>query len=252
MRQSEKIHQPGDFDALFSCEEVVEALKAVSPAIYDAAAEFWRVPLEGAYLSPRVKELILFAMHASASALNVEAMNRQIDRALAYGATPGDLVDVLISIAGLANHALYSSVPVLLEELQAAGIECEDTSQNAAGFAAAKERFVKIRQFWNADRDSVALMMPEYFSALTDLSVSTWEHGSLSRKEREFVCIAIDCTVTHSYPTGLRIHIRNALAQGASQGEILEIFQLAATMGLEAYRMSAEKLFANGRRTNPV
>jgi alkylhydroperoxidase/carboxymuconolactone decarboxylase family protein YurZ len=239
----QKEFRPGDFSALFTSNEVAEQIAAVMPECHQAASEFWRVPLEAPNLTPRMKELVLFAMHASASSLNVTSIDRQIHRALAAGATREDIVDVLISIVALANHSLYSSVPVLMEELRAAGIEPKDHGAELSSFAAAKERFIKIRQFWNADRDALAGMMPDYFGVLTDLSVASWEHGPLTRKEREFICIGIDCTVTHSYPPGLRIHIRNAVAEGANEGEILEIFQLAATMGLEAYVLSAEALF---------
>src|SRR4051812_9485652 len=232
-----------DFKTLFSSQAVVEKMAAVAPECHQAASEFWRVPLEAPHLTPRMKELVLFAMHASAASLNASPIERQIKRALAAGASREDIVDVLISIVGLANHALYSSVPILQEELKTAGITPQSAGGDMSGFAAAKERFIQIRQFWNPDRDALAEMMPDYFSALTDLSVASWQHGPLTRKEREFICIGIDCTVSHSYAPGLRIHIRNALAQGATEGEILEIFQLAATMGLDAYVLSAEALF---------
>lgn len=235
----------GDFDALFSTPQVAERMAAVLPDCHRAAAAFWSVPLTAPHLTPRMKELILFAMHASAASLNEASTRRQIERALAAGANHADLVDVLISIVGLANHALYSSVPVLQEELRAAGIAPMATGADTSAFAAAKERFIHIRQFWNPDRDPLAERMPEYFGALTDLSVAAWEDGPLTRKEREFICIGIDCTVSHSYAPGLRIHIRNAIAEGANEGEILEIFQLAATMGLDAYVLSAEALFGN-------
>jgi alkylhydroperoxidase/carboxymuconolactone decarboxylase family protein YurZ len=236
--------RPGDFSALFDKPETADRMAAIMPQAHHAAAQFWRVPLEAPNLTSRMKELLLFAMHASAASLNEKSIKRQIDRALSAGATHEDLVDVLISIVALANHALYSSVPVLQDELRAAGIEPKATIADMSKFAAAKERFIRIRQFWNADRDPLAERMPDYFGVLTDLSVASWEHGPLTRKEREFVCIAIDCTVAHTYGPGLRIHIRNALAQGATEAEILEIFQLAATMGLDAYILAGEALFS--------
>jgi alkylhydroperoxidase/carboxymuconolactone decarboxylase family protein YurZ len=236
-------YSPGDFTALFSSPEVAGKMAAVAPDCHQAASEFWRVPLQAPHLTPRMKELVLFAMHASAASLNVESIQRHIARALAAGATHADLSDVLVSIVALANHSLYSSVPVLQEELKAAGIAPQQTGGDTAGFAVAKERFIRIRQFWNPDRDALAQMMPDYFGVLTDLSVASWQHGPLTRKEREFICIGIDCTVTHTYAPGLRIHIRNAIAEGASEGEILEIFQLAAMMGLDAYVLTAEALF---------
>ena len=231
------------FDVLFSSPKVAEAMRAVSPTSYAVAAEFWRVPFAGKHLTPRMKELIFFAMHASASALNADAIGRQVKRVLAAGGTREDIVDVLVSIVALANHALYASVPVLEEEWAAAGNKNSPAPEAGPALEAAKQRFIAVRGFWNSDRDSVAWQMPEYFTALTDMSTESWHRGTLTRKEREFVCIGIDCTVTHSYPPGLRLHIKNAIREGATRGEILEIFQLAALMGLEGYVLTAEAMF---------
>ena len=231
------------FDQLFSSPAVIERLKDVSETSYDVSAQFWRAPMVGKHLTPRMKELIYFAMHASAAALNVEAMRRQCKRVIAAGGTEQDIVDVLIAIVGLANHALYSSVPVLEEEWKAAGKPEEVVPEDDSALQEAKKRFIEIRGFWNSDRDSVARQMPDYFAALSNMSTEAWYRGSLTRKEREFICIGIDCTVAHSYTPGLRIHIKNAISEGATKGEILEIFQLAALMGLEGYVLTAEAMF---------
>lgn len=236
---------PTLFDQVFSSQAVVDCIKAISPTSYAAAAQFWHAPMNGKHLSARVKELIYFAMHAAASALNVDALRRQHRRVLAAGGSEADIVDVLISIVGLANHALYASVPVLEEEWKNAGKPDLALPEVGPAFADAKQRFIDIRGFWNSDRDSVARQMPEYFAALTDMSTESWYRGALSRKEREFVCIGIDCTVTHSYEPGLRIHVRNAIREGATKGEILEIFQLAALMGLEGFVLTAEEMARN-------
>jgi alkylhydroperoxidase/carboxymuconolactone decarboxylase family protein YurZ len=231
------------FADLFSSPAVITGMRGISKTSYDVAAQFWRAPMAGKHLTPRMKELIYFAMHASAAALNVDALRRQQKRVLAAGGSEEDIVDVLISIVGLANHSLYSSVPVFEEEWAAAGKPNEEVSNDDPKLAAAKQRFIAIRGFWNSDRDSLARQMSEYFAALSDMSTESWQHGSLTRKEREFICIGIDCNVTHTYEPGLRIHIRNAIREGATKGEILEIFQLAALMGLEGYVLTAEAMF---------
>jgi alkylhydroperoxidase/carboxymuconolactone decarboxylase family protein YurZ len=238
--------QVGDlasFEWLFSNKSVADAMRNVSPTSYQVAAEFWRVPLSSPYLSPRMKELILFAMHASATALNSDAIKRQVKRVLVAGGTAEDILDVLISITALANHSLYSSVPILEEEWAASGRQAAPAAPSSKDFKDAKRRFEEIRGFWNSDRDAIARQMPDYFTALTDLSIESWHRGSLTRKEREFICIGIDCTVTHSYTPGLRIHIRNAIKEGATREEILEIFQLAALLGLEGLVLTADAMF---------
>jgi alkylhydroperoxidase/carboxymuconolactone decarboxylase family protein YurZ len=89
-------------------------------------------------------------------------------------------------------------------------------------------------------------MMPDYYRALSKMSTESWKSGALTAKDREFVCIGIDCTVTHIYEPGLRRHIREALRYGATREEICEIFQLAAVLGLEGYLIGAAALFGTG------
>lgn len=242
-------YSPDSLQALFSDAKVANSLREVSPTSFDVASDFWRAPFKSPHLTLRMKELILLAMHASATALNVDAIKRHVKRARAAGASKEDIVDVLVSIIGLANHALYFSVPILEEELGGKIGSNQDEGPADAKFEAAKQNFIKIRRFWNADRDALARLIPDYFTALMNLSTETWQRGSLSRKERELICIGIDCSVTHTYGPGLRIHIRNAIECGATRDEILEVFQIAALLGLEGYVMAGEALFAESEQT---
>jgi alkylhydroperoxidase/carboxymuconolactone decarboxylase family protein YurZ len=234
---------PESFEELLADDVDVAALKATSPPAFEAAAEFWRAPLKSPHLTPRVKELVLLAMHASVTTYNVAAVERHIRRAQAVGASDEDIIDVLLTIVALANHALYFSVPILLEELDAAGIECPQPPTLDAAYERAKEAFIAARGFWNPDRDDIARLMPNYYKALDEVGTTSWNHGSLSPKEREFICIGIDCTVTHNYEPGLRRHIRNALEHGATRDEILEVFQLSGLLGLESYALGAHVLY---------
>lgn len=230
-------------DQLFSDPLVSQRLQEAAPTSLVAASRFWQTILAGKHLSPRLKELVLVALHASVSALDSEAIRRHVERALAAGASPDDVVDVLISIVGVANHALYSTVPILIGELDAAGREDAEPPPLSAEAEAAKSDFIKTRGFWNEQRDILARFMPAYFSALCEVSVEPWKNGTLSAKERELIYIAIDCSPTHMYGPGLALHIRHALQHGATRDEILEVFQLAASMGLEGFILGAEALF---------
>ena len=225
----------------------VEQFRAASESSLEAAADFWRAPMVSGHLEPRMKELVLIGMHASVTTLNVQAVKRHVKRALIAGATPAEVVDVLITIVALANHALYFSVPILQEELIAAGLLRGDSETPLdPEYEAAKQAFINARGFWNADRDLIARHMPDYYKALDAVSKESWNNGPLSAKERAFVCIGIDSTVTHNYEPGLRRHIRNALANGASADEILEVLQLSGMIGLESYILGASALFGDG------
>jgi alkylhydroperoxidase/carboxymuconolactone decarboxylase family protein YurZ len=227
---------------VFSDPDVPERLRRASPGFYEAAQRYWHAALSATALSSRMKELVLVALHATATSLHSEGIRRHVTRALAAGATEQDVLDVLMTIVGISNHALYSAVPLLVRELEAAG-EAEGPPPMSTEVQATKDDFIRARGFWNEQRDVIARMMPDYFAALSQVSTAPWLNGSLSEKERELICIAIDCTVTHMYEPGLVIHIRHALQKGATREEILAVFHLAALTGLEGYVLGAQTLF---------
>lgn len=236
---------PDDLDAVLGGPAIAADLRRVSPEIHEAASQFWNSALGAGVLSPRLKELVLLALHATVTAIDSEGVRRHVRRAIAAGASELDVLDVLLTIVGAANHALYFAVPVLIRELQAAGHPDAEPPPAGAEAQAVKEEFIRTRGFWNEQREPILRLMPRYFAALSQVSTASWRRGSLTVKERELICIAIDCTVTHMYEPGLVIHIRNALKSGATREEILEVFQLASVIGLEGYILGAQALFGS-------
>jgi alkylhydroperoxidase/carboxymuconolactone decarboxylase family protein YurZ len=235
--------QFADLGAVLS-SGVANAVQQASPLTYEAAATFWRSAYTASALSPRMKELVLLALHATVTTLHSEGVKRHVGRALAAGATEQDVLDVLITIVGAANHALYFAVPVLMRELEASRHIEGDLPPVTAAAQTIKDEFIRSRGFWNEQRDVIVRLMPEYFAALSQLTTKPWKNGVLSDKERELICIAIDCTVTHMFEPGLAIHIRHALQKGASRNEILEVFHLASITGLEGYILGAKALYS--------
>ena len=82
----------------------------------------------------------------------------------------------------------------------------------------------------------------EFFAAYTDFSANAWEQGTLEPKVRELVYTAFDASATHMFEPGLRQHIRNAIAYGATKEEIMEVFELASGVGLGAFALGAPAL----------
>ena len=66
----------------------------------------------------------------------------------------------------------------------------------------------------------------------------------LEPKVKELIYTAFDCSATHMFEPGLRQHIRNALAYGASAAEIMEVFELASGIGAKAFALGAPALRA--------
>jgi alkylhydroperoxidase/carboxymuconolactone decarboxylase family protein YurZ len=79
--------------------------------------------------------------------------------------------------------------------------------------------------------EGLLLLDPTFMETTIDLVERPWKNGTLEPKVKEFVCIAIDASVTHLYEYGLRHHIRHALHFGATAAEILEVLELVAASG---------------------
>ena len=231
---------PARIDSVLPDAKTATNLRRVAPDAYDAVDRFWGAVYKSPHLSPRMKELVLLALHGSSSSLNAQAIDRHVKRALMAGASPSDVNDVLVTIIPLANHPLYAGISVLLDELKKAGQEsAAEPPPLTADVQAIRDDFISKRGYWTPMRDVIGRLMPEYFKSFIHACMEPWRSGSLTPKERELLYIAIDCSVTHTYEPGMRMHIQNALRYKATRDEILEVFQLAGLMGTEGYILAA-------------
>ena len=81
-----------DLAAVFTSPQVAADLKACAPSAYGAAALFWSSANTRPALSPRMRELVLVALHGTISSLNGEALRRHVGRALEAGTWAIDAV----------------------------------------------------------------------------------------------------------------------------------------------------------------
>ncbi|QJU58156.1 hypothetical protein HL653_10425 [Sphingomonas sp. AP4-R1] len=220
----------------FPASDRAEIVREKGEAFFQAVDGFWGAVYRSPHLTLRMKELVMVALHASSSSLNADAIKRHTQRAIAAGASETDVIDVLVTIIPLANHPLYIGIPILMEELEKAG-QGDQTQmpEMLPHILAIKENFVRSRGYWTAMRDTIGSWMPEYFASFINACMEPWRSGSLTPAERELMYIAIDCSITHTYEPGMRMHIQNALRYGATRDQIMEVFQLAALLGTEGY-----------------
>lgn len=96
-----------------------------------------------------------------------------------------------------------------------------------------KDRFVAERGFWD---EAVWATVLEYdvdlLDAYIDWSSVPWRKGHLEAKVKEFLYLAMDASTTHLYHAGIRVHMVNAIAHGATRDEVLELLQIVAEIGL--------------------
>jgi alkylhydroperoxidase/carboxymuconolactone decarboxylase family protein YurZ len=89
-----------------------------------------------------------------------------------------------------------------------------------------------------------------------DFSAVPWRQNHLPDKVKELIYVAVDANATHMYLPGVRQHVRAALLQGATPDEIMEVLELAATLGIHAMNIGvpilAEVLEEEGLRRGPA
>lgn len=87
---------------------------------------------------------------------------------------------------------------------------------------------------WNPLWDTLREWDPVFMEAYLAFRSVPHREGPLPPKFKELVLIAINVATTHMYGPGVRRHVQNALDQGATRDEILEVIQLTTVLGIHA------------------
>ncbi|MCL6443185.1 MAG: carboxymuconolactone decarboxylase family protein [Alicyclobacillus sp.] len=202
------------------------------PEFFKAYLHFGGVPWKQGHLHPKDKELIHIAVDGAATHLFVPGLRQHVQNAIKLGATKEEIMEVLELTSTLGIHAANIGVPILVEELAAAGIEINRELNERQ--KELKEDFTKKRGYWNDFWHDMLVLDPEFFASYTHFSSVPWISGVLSPKMKEFIYTAFDVAATHLYEKGLRQHIQNALRYGATKEEVMEVIELASTLGIHA------------------
>ncbi|HEX3804368.1 MAG TPA: carboxymuconolactone decarboxylase family protein [Solirubrobacteraceae bacterium] len=219
-----------------------EVIATLDEGFYKEVQRFVGHPWREGPLAPQIKELVLMAIDAAATHRNGEGAALHARRAIAAGATREEVLEVLALTSTIGIHSCNCGVPVLLEELAAAGQPLDTSAPLTVRQEEVKVAFTEARGYWNEFWDGLLRLDVEFFAAYSSFSAYPWRHGTLEPKIRELIYTAFDTSATHMYEPGLRQHIRNALALGATGAEIAEVIELASGIGLEAYALAAAGL----------
>lgn len=218
--------------------EAWESILRLDPEFLLAYLDFSAVPWRKSHLDTKTREFMYIVVDAAATHLYAPGVRQHIKAALAAGATPQEIMEVLECTATLGIHAMNVGVPVLVEILAERGIRAEP-AQLTEYQEGLKAEFTASRGYWNPTWDELLELDPELFDAYTTFSSHPWRTGTLSPKVREFIYMAFDTSATHLYKVGLKLHIENALGYGATIGEILEVMEIASVIGIHSVTMGA-------------
>jgi len=91
---------------------------------------------------------------------------------------------------------------------------------------------------WNPLWDRFQELDPDFLEAYLAFRSVPQASGPLEQKYKELILVAINAATTHLYAPGVRRHVQNALAAGASMAEILETIQLTTVMGIHSCNLA--------------
>jgi len=191
-------------------------------------------------LTEREVALLRVATAAAVTHFHRPDVEAAVRDAFDAGATEAEVSEVLQLVSGLGVHALIEGVPLLA----AAADEPPDLADESIDGERVKANFERERGYWSDIWDDVLAFDPAFLELYTDLSAYPWREGTLSSKLRELVYIAIDASTTHLYIEGLRVHIENALDQGATPATVLAVLELVSLQGIASLREGATALIA--------
>jgi len=207
-----------------------QTVREADPGFFTVFDELAAVPRRSTALDPKIKELVCVAVNAAATHMFVPGIRAHVRRAIELGATREELLEVLQLTSTLGIHASTVGVPILLDALGEREPAPLDDRREAL-----KAEFEAKRGYWHSFWDGLLELDPDFFEAYARFSSYPWEHGVLEPKVRELIYTAFDASATHMYIPGLRQHIENALAYGATPAEVMEVFELASTLGIHGY-----------------
>lgn len=201
---------------------------ADDPEFLNIYKSFSEAPWRNGHLDDVTRELINIALSASPTHLNMAAAQHHIRKALLLGASKEEIAEVLKVVSILGVHTCAVGIPLMMKHYTKSE---EEKSGYTEEQQALKDKFIATMGYWNDFRDDLIRMDTEYFDAYYEFLTIPTRRGILQPKLIEFIYIAIDSSTTHLFEKGIEVHLKNAIKYGATQGELLEVFQLTSAIG---------------------
>jgi alkylhydroperoxidase/carboxymuconolactone decarboxylase family protein YurZ len=199
------------------------------PVFVDQCLKMSNSPWTSGVLPRKDVELISIAVNVACTNLNAEGTRRHVRAALEVGATREEILMIIKIGSLLSIHTASLGAPILLEEAKKAGVK--RTPKKAATPVCDK---MKSAGQWNTAWDGFYEMDPAWTEAIIAASLPVYTSGVFTPKMAELLSIAVDASITHMYAPGTRRHIQTALKLGVTMEEIMEVFKICVSQGMQA------------------
>jgi alkylhydroperoxidase/carboxymuconolactone decarboxylase family protein YurZ len=208
----------------------LDKLKEWDPTGAELLLRVGTSPWTSGVLPRKEVELISLALHCSCTTRDETGTRHHIRAALDAGATRDEVLLVLKCGVGVSVHSCSLGAPILLEEMEVAGVKAAGGPKPETP---ACDAMRAIGQ-WNTAWDPFYELSPGWTDQFFALAASIYKSGLVTPRFMELMSIAVDASVTHMYAPGTRRHIQRALKAGATPEEIMTVLQLCVSMGVQA------------------
>ena len=206
----------------------------LSPDFFEAFLNFTGTPWATGPLPGKVKEFVYIAIDASITHLYQPGLRKHMGDALRQGATGPEIMAVLQIASAIGLVASNTGAPMLLDALREAGNEPVDAAPLTAEQAQRKQGFEQATGFWDEGCDALLRLDPGGFDAYAAYLRTVWQTQALDPVTRELIGIAVHASTTFLHAPGIRLHMRRALACGATSAQIMEVLQLVSVLGIHS------------------
>ena len=213
-----------------------EGMKALDPDFSQAVERLVEVTWAHQHLDAKTRELISIAMDTATTHLYLPGIRNHMRDALTAGATPEEIVETMELTSFLGTHTLTLGVRLLLEALAEAGtpLDVEDHADDprrrevAEAIAGGDDHGIGL---W----DELVALDPDFAEAWHALLEVPERHQHLDRKTRALIGITVNASTTQLHEQGVRHHLHEALAAGATRHEIMETLELTSFLGTHTW-----------------
>ncbi|WP_342043320.1 carboxymuconolactone decarboxylase family protein [Bacillus sp. OTU2372] len=96
--------------------------------------------------------------------------------------------------------------------------------------------------YWNSTLNYLFEKDPEFFEIYKRFVSTPYKNNVIDAKSRELILVALSSSPTSLCKVTLEIHMKNAISQGATEKEILEVLKLVSVLGVHTCAVSVPSL----------
>jgi len=217
-----------------------EALVTLNVDMFETYLRMNQPPPETILLSKKLREFVYVAVDIATSHLYVRGTHIHAAAAIREGATKEELAGVLQLVSLQGFHTLKEAMPILEQELRRLpGAAPSAKRDPSVDVQEAKAVLAQFGDDPDGALDALATLSPQYFIAYARYVRTARASSALEPKVQELLLLAMSAAPTHLCLPQVRIHIRLALAAGASAGEVAEVLALASAIGIHTFSIGA-------------